>query len=84
MPALNGESKLWIACPKITSKITTDLNREGSWNKLTDAEFENVEQITLDHVWHATFFRKGMLVEEAGVLLEEKPAVKKKARLASV
>ena len=84
MPALNGESKLWVACPKITSKITTDLNREGSWNKLTDAEFENIEQVSLDHVWHATYFRKGLLVEETEILVEEKTTVKKKARLASV
>src|SRR6476620_5166027 len=84
MPALKGESKLWIACPKITSKITTDLNREGSWNKLTDADFENVEQVSLDHVWHATFFRKGMMIEATEILIEEKTTIKKKARLASV
>ena len=85
MPALKEESKLWVACPKLTSKITTDLNREGSWNKLTDAEFEHVEQVSLDHVWHATYFKKGiMVVEETEVLLEEKTTIKKKARLASV
>src|SRR3954465_2853128 len=36
MPALKEESKLWVAYPKVTSKITTDLNREGSWNKLAE------------------------------------------------
>ena len=84
MPALKEESKLWIACPKITSKITTDLNREGSWNKLVDAEFENVEQVSLDHVWHATYFKKGMLAEAVELIVEEKTTVKKKTRLASV
>jgi hypothetical protein len=84
MPALKEESKLWIACPKITSKITTDLNREGSWNKLIDAEFENIEQVSLDHVWHATYFKKGMMAEEVELIVEEKTTVKKKTRLASV
>ncbi len=35
MPSLKGESKFWVAYPKTTSKIVTDLNRECSWNGLT-------------------------------------------------
>lgn len=58
MPALKEESKLWIAFPKITSKIVTDLNRESSWNKLVAAGFESIEQVSLDHVWNASQFRK--------------------------
>lgn len=58
MPALKEDSKLWIAYPKVTSKITTDLNRDGSWNKLALAEYESTEQVSLDHVWHAASFRK--------------------------
>ena len=27
MPSLKGESKFWVAYPKVTSKIVTDLNR---------------------------------------------------------
>lgn len=69
MPALKEESKLWIAYPKLTSKITTDLNRESSWNKLVGAEYENAEQVSLDHVWHAAFFKKnaGNLLEDLGL-----------------
>src|ERR1700737_674156 len=57
MPALKEDSKLWVAYPKLTSKITTDLNREGSWNKLIDADYENSDQVSLDHVWHAVYFK---------------------------
>ncbi len=81
MPALKEESKLWVAYPKLTSKITTDLNREGSWNKLVGAEYENAEQVSLDHVWHACYFKKSCMTVE---LEEETVTVKKKARLASV
>jgi hypothetical protein len=84
MPALKEDSKLWVACPKLTSKITTDLNRGCSWNKLTDADFENVEQVSLDHVWHATSFRKGMVLETVEIEVEERVVTKKKAKLASV
>ena len=84
MPALKEDSKLWVAYPKLTSKITTDLNRENSWNKLVDAEYENAEQVSLDHVWHAAFFRKNALVAEEAVAIEVIAPVAKKKRLATV
>ena len=58
MPALKDESKLWIAFPKLTSKIVTDLNRESSWTRLSDAGYETIEQVSLDHVWNASQFKK--------------------------
>lgn len=54
MPALKDDTKFWVASPKSTSKIVTDLARECSWHKLTSAGYECVEQVTLDHVWIAT------------------------------
>ena len=81
MPVLGEGSKLWVAYPKLTSKITTDLNREGSWSKLAGAEYEGSDQVSLDHVWHAVYFKKA----EVELVLEIEPVlVKKKARLASV
>ena len=78
MPALKEDSKLWIAYPKVTSKISTDLNRESSWSRLATAEYESTEQVSLDHVWHAVNFRK---IE---VEAEEPVMVKKKVKMASV
>jgi len=65
MPALKEDSKLWIAHPKPTSKIATDLNRDGIWNKLTDEDYELDEKVSLDHVWHAVCFKKACLAVEA-------------------
>lgn len=81
MPALKEESKLWVAYPKLTSKITTDLNRDGSWTKLTDAEYENMEQVSLDHVWHAAYFKRAepAMVEE----IVETVVAKKKRKMAN-
>ena len=31
LPALREDSKLWVAYPKATSKIVSDLNRDCSW-----------------------------------------------------
>jgi hypothetical protein len=58
MPALKEESKLWVAYPKVTSKIVTDLNRVGCWQRLMDAGYETADHVSLDHVWHALEFKK--------------------------
>jgi len=58
IPALNDEGKLWIAYPKTTSKISSDLNRDCSWSVLTQNQYETIGQVALDHVWSALRFKK--------------------------
>jgi hypothetical protein len=58
LPALHEDSKLWVAYPKTTSKIVSDLNRDCSWECLTKKEYESVRMVTLDHVWSAISFKK--------------------------
>jgi hypothetical protein len=74
MPALKEDSKLWVAYPKLTSKIVTDLNRESSWSKLLKGGYENIEQVSLDHVWNAAQFKKSEQ-EMAEVLMEAESEV---------
>ena len=59
MPSLRDGSKFWVAYPKVTSKIVTDLNRDSSWNRLTSEGYESIERIELDHVWSALRFTRG-------------------------
>src|SRR5260221_898504 len=63
MPALKEDSKFWVAYPKITSKIATDLNRERSWNRLTSEGYESLHQVELDHVWSAVRFGRSESVK---------------------
>ena len=63
-PAMHVDGKLWIAHPKTTSKITSDLNRGCSWQILADYEYEAISLITLDHVWSATLFCKPAAAEK--------------------
>ncbi len=58
LPALSKGGKFWVAYPKTSSKIVTTLNRECSWTCITQAGFEGINEITLDHVWTATRFEK--------------------------
>jgi hypothetical protein len=55
---LHENSKLWVAYPKQTSKIVSDLNRECSWDCLTEQCFEGISLVALDHVWSAMRFKK--------------------------
>jgi hypothetical protein len=65
LPALSSDAKLWVAYPKSSSKIVSDLNRDGSMSKLIDAGFEGVTDVVLDHTWTATRFNKLLVEVEA-------------------
>lgn len=58
MPALKDETKLWVAYPKVTSKIVSDLNRESSWDFFTQNNYEGISLVDLDHMWSAMRFKK--------------------------
>jgi hypothetical protein len=58
VPALHPDAKLWVAYPKLTSKIASDLSRDSNWEVTTENGFEGVSQIALDNVWTAIRFRK--------------------------
>ncbi len=62
-PALHPEGKLWVAYPKATSKITSDLNRDCTWEFLTTRGFESGEKVGLDYVWSALRFTKNECCE---------------------
>jgi hypothetical protein len=63
LPAMHHDGKLWIAYPKTTSKIVSDLNRQCTWACLKTKGFESVQETELDHVWTAVRFGKnGALV----------------------
>lgn len=77
-PAMHADGKLWIAHPKSTSKIASDLNRDCSWQVLADNDYEAVSQIALDHVWSAMLFCRPTAAEkflemkrQAAEILEE-------------
>ena len=57
-PALHADAKLWIAFPKLTSKIVSDLNRCCTWEYLRNEGFESTEEVVLDYVWSALQFKR--------------------------
>lgn len=63
IPALQDDAKLWIAYPKPTSKIASDLSRNKNWDFVSDYGLDAVRMIVMDNVWSAARFIK----IEAGV-----------------
>jgi len=57
MPALHVNTKLWVAHPKPTAKIASDLCRVLHWQVVENFQLEAIEQIEMDNVWCATNFK---------------------------
>jgi hypothetical protein len=57
-PHLQEEAKLWVAYPKQTSKIASDLTRDASWEFINEYGFEGVRSVPMDNVWTALSFQR--------------------------
>ena len=58
VPALHEDAKLWVAYPKVSSKIVSDLTRDCNWECISKFGFEGVRLIALDNIWSAMRFKR--------------------------
>ena len=58
VPALHENGKLWVAHPKVTSKIASDLCRDCTWDIITSIGFDPIDFVELDNTWNAVNFKK--------------------------
>lgn len=65
LPALAPEAKLWVAYPKVASKIVSDITRDCNWECLAEKGFESVRLISVDNVWSAMRFKKADQIKES-------------------
>ncbi len=57
-PAMQQKGKFWVAYPKVSSKIASDLCRDENWDMIAFHGFEPECQVTLDNVWSAMKFKR--------------------------
>ncbi len=57
LPALGKASLLWIAFPKGSSKIQTDLTRDTGWDSLRQADLKWINLVSIDDTWSAFSLR---------------------------
>lgn len=66
-PALHKDAKVWIAFPKVSSKIVSDLCRDCKWEFMTANGFEGIRLVALDHAWGAMRFVKAGQVKKESI-----------------
>ena len=54
---IKPDGLLWVTYPKVTAKITTDINRDIMWKEALKYKFTCVEMISIDETWSAIRFR---------------------------
>jgi hypothetical protein len=55
--ALEAQALLWIAFPKGSSKIQTDLTRDKGWEPLQAADLKWINLVSVDETWSAFCLR---------------------------
>jgi hypothetical protein len=55
---------LWVAYPKGSSGVKTDVNRDRLWQALEPTGWRPVRQVALDETWSAMRFRPGVWIRE--------------------
>lgn len=65
VPALAEDAKLWIAYPKVSSKIVSDLARDCNWECISRLGLESVRSVALDNVWCAMRFKKSETIKRS-------------------
>lgn len=56
-PVLTPTTLLWVAYPKQSSKVETDLNRDRGWESATQLGLQVVAQVAVDATWAASRLR---------------------------
>jgi hypothetical protein len=63
LAAIRLDGVLWIAYPKQSAKVKTDLTRDRGWEPITAAGLRPVTQIAIDETWSALRWRPIELVK---------------------
>lgn len=74
--SLKADSLLWVAYPKKSAVIKTDLTRDYGWDSLTTVGLEAVSLVSIDDTWSALRFKSSSMTNTRAT--EKKTSGKKK------
>ena len=60
---IERDSLLWVAYPKGSSKVKTDINRDSLWKLTEPWGYRPVSQVSIDKIWSAMRFRASDVVK---------------------
>lgn len=81
---LKPEGMLWIAYPKKSSNIKTDLNRDSGWGAVAELGYAGVRQVAIDETWSALRFKHGSERKEASTFGVDRPGIDRKTKTVTV
>jgi hypothetical protein len=77
--AVRQGGMLWIAYPKKSAKVDTDLTRDVGWSVIEGAGFVGVAVVAIDAKWSAVRFRPaGEVEQKSGAHQEARPAARER------
>lgn len=62
---LKPDAHFWIAYPKKSSKVKTDLSRDHGWEALHQAGYTGVSLISIDDTWSGMRFRHEQYIKRS-------------------
>jgi hypothetical protein len=81
---LKPEAMLWIAYPKKSSGIKTDLNRDNGWSTVAALGYTGVRQVAIDRTWSALRFKHASERKEASAFGVDMPGIDRKTKTVTV
>ena len=57
VPSLKRNSMFWVAYPKKSAGINSNLNRDNGWEAVTDLGYSPVRQVAVDETWSSLRFK---------------------------
>lgn len=57
LPLIKHDGLLWLAYPKKSGKIKSDINRDVGWNVVNREGLRAIRQISIDETWSALRWR---------------------------
>ena len=69
--ALRTDGALWVAYPKKTSALSSDLTRDSGWNSFTEQGFKGVSMISIDNDWSCVRLKQQNQNERKDLISDE-------------
>jgi hypothetical protein len=66
LESLREDGLFWVAYPKQSSKMKTDINRDVGWETVKGLGLDGVKQIAIDALWSALRFRPAEKIVRRG------------------
>lgn len=82
--SLKTDGLLWIAYPKKSSKVKSDLSRDEGWKVVSELGYEGVRQVAIDDTWSSLRFKHISERKEPSKFGVDMPGIDRKARTVEI